>query len=206
MRSRRKQLVMSIAKSLLIVSIVAVVGVAQSLAQEGADLKSSLSHMSALAYTEAFPEVDRIELYSLVIDGKQREGQPNSSSSPERFKIGGHEGYEGFGGLDIFVDVDSHVTIAGKKCKEITDAWRSLTFQPNGALCHVPPYGVRFYRNDKLLFETTVCWKCHNFYMPEIDAQSGEMKLLLYGFKNDSSAKKLLHVLQKQLPLPKRSK
>jgi len=73
-------------------------------------------------------------------------------------------------------------------------------------MCHTPPYGVRFYRDNKMLFETTVCWECHNFYLPEIDPETGEMKLLLYGFKNDSRAKKLLSIFQKQLPIPKRKK
>ena len=193
----------SLARTVLIIFIVAVVGVGQTAAQEGQELKTSLSRMSALAYTEAFPDVDRIELYTLLLERKVRDEKLEASSSNEKFKIGSSNG---FGGSDVFVEVAAHVTIDGKKCKVITDAWRSMTFQPNGALCHVPPYGIRFFRNEKLLFETTVCWKCHNFYMPEIDSQSGEMKLLLYGFKDDSHAKRLLTVLQKQFPLTKPKK
>lgn len=190
------------ARSTLIASVIVAFGLVSCSAQDSSQLKESLSLMSALAFTEAFPEVERIELYTLVLDSKLKDA-PQEGASPERFKIGSSIG---FANAEIFVAVDSHVTIDGKKCKEITDAWRSLTFQPNGTLCHVPPYGVRFYRNDKLVFETTVCWKCHNFYMPEIDPKSGEMKLLLYGFKDDSHAKKLLAIFQKHLPIPKHKK
>jgi hypothetical protein len=55
-------------------------------------------------------------------------------------------------------------------------------------------------------YSKLLCWECHNFYLPEIDPETGEMKLLLYGFKNDSRAKKLLSIFQKQLPIPKRKK
>ncbi len=33
-------------------------------------------------------------------------------------------------------------------------------------LCHEPTYGLRFWRNDRLVLETTVCWKCGNFMLP----------------------------------------
>jgi hypothetical protein len=195
----------TLANSALIASVLALVAGASLRAQEGADITTSLSRMSALAYTEAFPEVDRIELYTLVLDPKHKDAVPEGGSR-ERFKLGSSGGFGGAKSSDVYVDVDLHVTIDGKKCKEITDAWRSLSFQPNGALCHVPPYGVRFYRENNLLFETTVCWKCHNFYMPEIDPKTGEMNLLLYGFKNDTHAKKLLSIFHKHLPIPKRTK
>ncbi len=63
-----------------------------------------------------------------------------------------------------------------------------------------------FYRDDKLIFETTVCWKCHNFHMPRVDPTTGTAEMILYGFKNDAKSKKLLALLQKHLPLPKKSR
>lgn len=181
-------------------------------AQDAHDLREAISRMSALAFTEAFPEVDRIELYVFGRKAKEEKDSSNTISPPEKFGIGLTVG-GGFGEpldeaskVPLEFEVHSHITIYGKKCAEITDTWRSLTFQPNGALCHAPPYGLRFYRNDKLLFETTVCWKCHNFYMPEMDPRTGEAKLLLYGFKEDSASRKLLRTLQKLLPIPKPNK
>lgn len=196
---------MSLTNFVLAVLCVAVACVYPTGAQETNGIRVSLSRMAALAYTESFPEVDRIELYTLDLD-HQHEGKETEAPSQGRFKIGDKHGFGGASSIEIFADVVSRVTIEGKKCKEITDAWRSLTFQPNGAMCHTPPYGVQFYRDNKMLFETTVCWECNNFYLPEIDPETGEMKLLLYGFKNDSRARKLLSIFQKQLPIPKRKK
>ncbi|MCA9190562.1 MAG: hypothetical protein KDB03_02320 [Planctomycetales bacterium] len=105
---------------------------------------------------------------------------------------------------DEFVaDVDEHVTIKGNRCKAIVETWRHLSFRENGALCHTPPYGLRFYREDKLLFETTICWECHNFNIPEFDEESGQIRMLLVGFDDDHNSRKLLKQLMEALPLRK---
>jgi len=61
------------------------------------------------------------------------------------------------------------------------------------------------YRDDKLLFETTICWKCSNFFVPEYDPESGELKSVVYGFESNANAKKLLKLFQQVLPLRKQS-
>lgn len=33
-----------------------------------------------------------------------------------------------------------------------------------GALCHYPIHGIRIYAGDSLLFETSICWGCSNYY------------------------------------------
>jgi len=33
-----------------------------------------------------------------------------------------------------------------------------------GALCHFPIHGIRIYAGDQLLFETSICWECGNYY------------------------------------------
>ena len=35
----------------------------------------------------------------------------------------------------------------------------------NQALCHFPGYGLRCYREGKLLLETSFCWKCGNYHL-----------------------------------------
>ena len=32
------------------------------------------------------------------------------------------------------------------------------------AMCHNPIHGIRLFAGDLLLFETSVCWECHNYY------------------------------------------
>ena len=32
-----------------------------------------------------------------------------------------------------------------------------------GAFCHFPIHGVRIYVGDKIIFQSSFCWKCHNF-------------------------------------------
>jgi hypothetical protein len=34
-----------------------------------------------------------------------------------------------------------------------------------GALCHLPIHGIRIFSDDALLFETSLCWACNNYYV-----------------------------------------
>ncbi|XZE44401.1 hypothetical protein SH467x_004008 [Pirellulaceae bacterium SH467] len=173
--------------------------------QDAAILQSTLSNIATFAFTDSLPNADRIELYTLSNLAIASENELEVERLPERFllAIGGYGAKEK---SRFYVGVDSRVTIRGTDCKNIVQAWRELEFQPNRTLCHTPPYGIRFYRDDKLIFETTVCWECHNFHMPRVDAKTGTAEMQLYGFKNDGKAKKLLATLQKHLPLPKQPK
>jgi hypothetical protein len=33
-----------------------------------------------------------------------------------------------------------------------------------GAWCHYPIHGIRIHARNELLFETSLCWVCHNYY------------------------------------------
>ncbi len=176
-----------------------------TIGQDTKILQATLSNIARFAYTESLPNADRIELYTLSKVTAEDESENGAEKSPERFLLSAG-GYDEKDVTLIYVGVDSHVTIQGNDCKNIVETWRSLEFQPNGAFCHTPPYGIRFYRDDKLIFETTVCWKCHNFHMPRVDPTTGTAEMILYGFKNDAKSKKLLALLQKHLPLPKKSR
>ena len=35
--------------------------------------------------------------------------------------------------------------------------------QDDGALCHLPIHGIKAYKNNQIIFESTFCWKCSNF-------------------------------------------
>jgi hypothetical protein len=175
------------------------------MSQETAILQSTLSNIARFAFTESLPDADRIELYTLSSLAIASETELDVEKLPDRFLLTAG-GYGDKDGPRFYVGVESHVTIKGSECKAIVQNWRELEFQPNGTLCHTPPYGIRFYRDDKLIFETTVCWECHNFHMPRVDPKTGSTEMQLYGFKNDGKAKKLLATLQRHLPLPKRPK
>jgi hypothetical protein len=41
-----------------------------------------------------------------------------------------------------------------------------------GSFCHYPVHGIRLYDGDTLLFETSVCYHCRNFYVLFPDGQS----------------------------------
>ncbi len=176
-----------------------------TIGQDASILQSTLANVAPFAFTESLPNADRIELYTLSDQAIAGESELQADKRPERFLLTAG----GYGEKDkpaFYIGVDSHVTIKGTDCKSIVQAWRELDFQPNGTLCHTPPYGIRFYRDDKLIFETTVCWKCHNFHMPKVDPKTGTAEMQLYGFKSEGKAKKLLALLQRHLPLSKKHK
>jgi len=67
---------------------------------------------------------------------------------------------------------ESEVQILGKKyflkgdAEIIAALWRKQRFDYNyQALCHEPGYALRFYSGRSLLFETSVCFHCSNFYI-----------------------------------------
>ena len=55
------------------------------------------------------------------------------------------------------------VRVRGNQATEIAELFRSL---PSGmpARCHTPPFGIRFYVNDRVVCETSICWQCNNLY------------------------------------------
>ena len=41
-----------------------------------------------------------------------------------------------------------------------------------GAFCHFPIHGVRIYNGDKIIFQSSFCWKCNNFAVSYPDGPS----------------------------------
>jgi hypothetical protein len=178
-------------------------------AQEEKALRSSVAHVTRLAFTESLPEADRIELFTLTMDVENKlppdEKPKPDQMSKEKFLLRSFDGSP-LETENPYIDVEKHVTIKADRCKEIVSTWRKLKFRPNGAFCHAPPYGVRFYKDDVLIFETTICWKCHNFYIPDYDPETGEIKMVIYGFDDNANSKKLLSLFQRALPLKSKEK
>ena len=62
--------------------------------------------------------------------------------------------------------------------------------------CHMPPWGLAFYDNERLLFTTTLCFKCSNAYV--YTALGKELR----AFDVDEfHAEELFALLTRELPL-----
>jgi hypothetical protein len=61
-------------------------------------------------------------------------------------------------------------------------------------LCHFPIHGLRIYAGAKLLFETSICWRCNNFYFTYEGKSQWEQLT-----DDDKDLKKLLHEF---MPIP----
>ncbi len=153
----------------------------------------------ALAYTEALPRFDRVTVYPLHI--KKPILGPDEEAIPEDKRFPIHT-YGKPARILASVELD------GESSQRIGAAWRSLSFDEfAGAFCHIPAYGLRFYRGDKLLFETSICWDCTNFYMPEVSTgdRTKRRTYRFYGFARDERAAHLLKLLKQLAPHPELS-
>jgi hypothetical protein len=62
-----------------------------------------------------------------------------------------------------------------------------------GAFCHYPIHGVRLWAGKKLIFESSFCWECANFYVPYPDQTAGWV-----GLTGDN----LQDVMTELMPIP----
>lgn len=51
--------------------------------------------------------------------------------------------------------------VSGNKAQAIAELWRRLP-QASQARCHIPPFGLRFFRGQELVAEASLCWECNN--------------------------------------------
>lgn len=186
-------------------------GLGDVTAQDGADQdKTAISHyerlsrMVRLAHTEALPSVDRVEVFSLAFATGKREPAKTDSES---FQVRPALPSAGNDPLilpspEILAGIIASKVLTGKSAEKIADDWRSLQFKPNSTFCHVPAYGLRFFREERLLLSVAVCWKCQNFYLPSVDPSTGRAGVVLYGFDDNAASKKLLNELRRFLPHP----
>lgn len=86
-------------RTILAIAIVTSVSSSYTEAQNDHDLKGPISRMAALAFTESFPEADRIELYRFGRRPKPLEENSETAFPPQKFGIGRIAGGE-YGGQD----------------------------------------------------------------------------------------------------------
>ena len=151
--------------------------------------------MLSLVHTDALPRFDRVELYAVSLPDPKGAEPPKKQPTDKTFPVRPYR---------VHADIHGHVTLQGNACGTLRTAWQSLAFDRlGGAFCHYPAYGFRLYRDDILLFETTVCWKCQNFYVPRYDPEKRGYTYGWYGFGNDDKAQALLKLFRSHLPHPK---
>lgn len=63
--------------------------------------------------------------------------------------------------------INARKRLTGEKLSECRKATALLLTKSgdSGVLCHYPAHGVRFVRGDEVIFETSICWKCENYYV-----------------------------------------
>jgi hypothetical protein len=76
--------------------------------------------------------------------------------------------------------------VRGREARNILSVWRRQRFGGrSAAMCHEPPYALKFYSKGRVVLFATICWACHNvmFDVPETkdavafaaDSRSGKM-------------------------------
>ena len=134
--------------------------------------------------TKSLPKCDRIEIFHLT--GNEPDGLIAVDAS-NGFPIRPYNNY---------ARIRGQTTLAGVDATAFASLWRAQTFGRNyQALCHQPAYGFRYYSGSKLIYETSICFKCSNFYYP-IFGDAG-----WHGFDTESTkAKEYLAKLQELFP------
>lgn len=56
------------------------------------------------------------------------------------------------------------VRLEGEAAQSIAQLWRELPPGSKGIRCHYPHFGIRFYKQELLELEASLCWKCHNIF------------------------------------------
>jgi hypothetical protein len=64
-----------------------------------------------------------------------------------------------------------HVRVKGETAQKIASLWRQLPADEQ-MRCHFPPFGLRFFMEDKLLVQGSICWECNNIFVQENGEES----------------------------------
>lgn len=63
-----------------------------------------------------------------------------------------------------------------------------------GALCHFPIHGIRFLKGENVLYQTSLCWHCSNFFVEYPDDANASWLGI--------GSKSLMELLFKEMPIP----
>lgn len=80
------------------------------------------------------------------------------------------------------------IRLSGNSAQKIAELWRKLP-EDMSARCHFPPYGFRFYKEEIIILQGSVCWQCNNIY-GDVDGE-----YFGYGFNGeDQNSQELLSI------------
>lgn len=131
---------------------------------------------------------DRIEVYLLdVMENANIVSADWASSLPaDEFPILPHNSKS---------KILKKVVLTAEQRKEVLPALQKILGgdESSGLLCHWPIHGVRVFSGEKVLFQTSICWECRNFY---VDYPDGAEEVGL----GDSA--ELQKILEKVMPIP----
>jgi hypothetical protein len=138
-------------------------------------------------YSTKLPECDRIEVFLLADDTQQE-------TAADRFPIRPDNRTSGIIGLK---------DLKGAEASKLCSLWRRLTFDERMSTFSPPDfaYGLRFYHDDELVFETSVSFTTHNFYYPRTSFPYRPGVYSWHGFRSyDDAGKALFAFLDATLP------
>jgi hypothetical protein len=81
-------------------------------------------------------------------------------------------------------------------CRKVTAELLKMPENWGGAFCHYPIHGVRFLKGKEIVFESSFCWKCGNYYVTFPNDVEGSASWCVIG--SDGIQK----FLEKQLTIP----
>jgi hypothetical protein len=110
-------------------------------------------HYRISRVTSSLPHCDRIEVFHLDGSGI-RDATPVDASAG--FPIHPY---------GSFLRILGRTTLSGSDAADFAALWRAQEFGwEYQALCHNAAYGLRYYSGSSLIFETSICYHCSNFY------------------------------------------
>lgn len=81
-------------------------------------------------------------------------------------------------------------------CRKATAELLRVPEDSDSAFCHYPIHGVRFLKGKEVVFESSFCWKCNNYYVTFPNDKEGSASWCGIGSEG------IQKFLEKQLPIP----
>jgi hypothetical protein len=128
---------------------------------------------------------DSVEIYLLDFSMAKEEGD---KEDPDRFFIRPY---------NVSSKILARKKISGDGFLPFRKAGAELLVsgvEGGGAFCHYPIHGIRFLKGEDILYQTSLCWHCQNFFVEYPDDEDASW----VGIDSES----LKELLSKEMPVP----